>query len=414
MDDIALKRNDGQLIKLPSLESAGLGAVDSPNGQSGTEDGEKEPASTSSSDRDAARAQQEQRPYPWILNPTIDLLLCCGGLFWILFAIYRISGVKPDLFGSPLACAMMATAVIGLHIFGDPHQPATLYRVYFSAPTRKALGKPTAVWGVIALAAALCTYFVHSASIFLVKAVIAWGLQHQLSQSYGIALVYCFKRGVRLTKNEKLIMAGMINATITYLMLRMFTYEPYGHQLAPGGLDLPLWNLVPEPITQIGLYCMQFSILLFVAMVVRKYVKEKVVFPFPALLTLTTLVIMPFLAGTSFVFVWVWLSTTFFHSAQYICVTSAYYFKEKGLPENVSLWQISKMLKTWQFARYFGIIFSVGFLLSFLLPTYMADHGADKALAFSSIWVFVNFHHFAVDSFIWKLRDPALQKLLIS
>jgi hypothetical protein len=139
-----------------------------------------------------------------------------------------------------------------------------------------------------------------------------------------------------------------------------------------------------------------------------------VVFPFPALLTLTTLVIMPFLAGPSFVFVWVWFSTTFFHSSQYICVTSAYYFKEKGLPENVSLWQISRMLWTAQFARYFAIIFSVGFLISYLLPTYMASNGVDKALAFSSIWVFVNFHHFATDSFIWKLRDPALQKLLIS
>lgn len=388
MDDIALRRSDGHMLGQPANSEA--------------------PASA------AAPSPAPTGPYPWILNPVIDLLLCCGGLFWLIFAVYMISGVKPDLFGSPLACGMMATAIIGLHLFGDPHQPATLYRVYFSAPTRKALGKPTAIWGVIALIAALSTFFVHSTSVFLVKAVIAWGLQHQLSQSYGIALVYCFKRQVRLSKNEKLIMAGMINATITYLALRMFTYEPYGHQLAPGGLDLPLWNIIPESVTQVSLWALIGSILVFAGMVVRKYVKEKVVFPFPALLTLTTLVIMPFLAGPSFVFVWVWFSTTFFHSSQYICVTSAYYFKEKGLPENVSLWQISKMLWTAQFARYFAIIFSVGFLISYLLPTYMASNGVDKALAFSSIWVFVNFHHFATDSFIWKLRDPALQKLLIS
>ena len=123
---------------------------------------------------------------------------------------------------------------------------------------------------------------------------------------------------------------------------------------------------------------------------------------------------MPFLAGTNFIFVWVWFSTTFFHSSQYLVVTSAYYFKEKGLPENVSLWQISKMLKTLDFAKYFAIIFSVGFFVSYLLPNFLADHGASKALAFSSIWVFVNLHHFATDSFIWKLRDPALQKLIIS
>ncbi|HIA54736.1 MAG TPA: hypothetical protein EYN91_22075 [Candidatus Melainabacteria bacterium] len=64
---------------------------------------------------------------------------------------------------------------------------------------------------------------------------------------------------------------------------------------------------------------------------------------------------------------------------------------------------------------YFGIVFAVGFLLAFSLPSWMTQVGiADKALCFISIWVFLNIQHFWTDAFIWKLRDPVINKLLVS
>jgi hypothetical protein len=39
---------------------------------------------------------------------------------------------------------------------------------------------------------------------------------------------------------------------------------------------------------------------------------------------------------------------------------------------------------------------------------------ANKAVCFLSIWVFLNVQHFWTDAFIWKLRDPVINKLLVS
>lgn len=361
----------------------------------------------------ASSDKPNEDPYPWVLSPTIDMLFCCGGIFWIIFAVYKFSGVEPNLFGNPAAFTLMATAIIGLHIFGDAHQPATLFRVYGSAATRKSLGWITAVLGVMALGAGLCTFFLPWTAVFWVKLVLAWGYQHQLSQSYGIALLYCIKRKYRMTKNEKLIMAAMINCTILYLVLRMFSMQSYGTGKLFGA-EIPFWNFVPAYITSYAGILLIASIAVFFGMIARKYVVDKVMFPLPGLLTLMTLVILPYFAGEAFFLVWMLFSQHFFHSSQYLVVTTAYYLKERGLPENTSFWEISKMLKTRTFAMYFGIIFSTGFFLAFLFPNFLVDQGATKFLAFAAIYVFINTHHFAVDGLIWKLREPALQKLLIA
>ena len=356
-----------------------------------------------------------EKPYPWILSPTIDLLFCCGGIFWLVFAVYKISGVEPNLFGNPTAFSLMLISIMALNIFGDAHQPATLMRVYGSAQTRKSLGKITTILGVIALGAGLCTFLIPETSIFWVKVVLAWGFQHQLSQSYGICLLYCIKRGYRMNKYEKLIMAGMINCTTIYLILRMFSIEAFGQgNLFGGAMTLPFWSIVPPSVTAVSLAVLQISVVLFFAMLARKYYIEKKFMPLPGLLTLMTLVVLPVCAGEAFFLVWMLFSQHLFHSSQYLVVTTAYYLKERGLPENVSFWQISRFLKSWTFAKYFGIVVGTGFFISYIFPNFLIDNGAEKALAFSAVYVFINLHHFAVDGLIWKLRDPVLQKLLIA
>jgi hypothetical protein len=41
-------------------------------------------------------------------------------------------------------------------------------------------------------------------------------------------------------------------------------------------------------------------------------------------------------------------------------------------------------------------------------------HVATYATAFASIFCAVNLHHFYADSFIWRMRDPKVRKLLVS
>jgi len=352
-------------------------------------------------------------PYPWILHPTIDLLLCCGGIFWLLIAALIFAGWHPALLNKSFLVAAVVSGSIFHHLLSDPHHPATLHRVYLARHGNAALRKKVTVLAFIALAVALSIYFVRDTSLLCIKLIVAWGIYHQLAQSYGVALIYCFKRQVRLDRWEKLIVGGLVNCCAVYLILRMFSAGPYSQTLV-GGLTLKSWAFVPESLTASAQILTQLSILAFFAMVLRKYLKEKQWFPLPAMLTLLTLVIMPFVAGTSFSLVWVWFSTVFFHSSQYLVVATAFHIKDRGLPQNIGLKDVAKMLKTSVFLQYFGGLFACGFLLSYVLPNVLARGNADAAFIFAAVWAFLNVHHYASDGLTWKLRDPAIRELLVS
>ncbi|HNB21233.1 MAG TPA: hypothetical protein PKZ32_02380 [Candidatus Melainabacteria bacterium] len=363
----------------------------------------------------AAATAKALGPYPWILSPSIDILFCCGGAFWLLYLGLALTNYGMSYNGNTAAMAFFGISVLGLHIFGDGHQPATLFRVYGSKVTRDSIGKPVAVIILISLMAGLSALFVPVTTDFLIKFVLAWGFQHQLAQSYGITLVYCYKRKYYLNAVEKKIMLAMVHTTMVYLILRMFAIKDFGTFKLMNFYDVPFAALVPEWVCNVALVAMLASVAVFIGMVGRKYVKEKRMMPLPALLVIMTLTALPIISGNHFALLYYSFSQWFFHSSQYLVVTSAFYFKEKGLPPGVSFHQISRMLFSGTSFLYFGLILIVGFLVAFQLPVCMTNAGiAEKALCFISIWIFLNIQHFWTDAFIWKLRDPVIQKLLIS
>jgi hypothetical protein len=361
----------------------------------------------------SAETPTKSAPYPWILSPKIDLLFCCGGLFWVIYLCLALTNFKLDLSTNNAAFWLAATSIIGMHIFGDGHAPATFFRVYFSKDTRTKLGLPAFLVFLAAVAVGLTVFYVPNAATIALKIILAWGFQHQMAQSYGISLIYCYKRQYYLNKIEKLIMAGMVNATIAFMIVRMFS-SPDFNLKALNGFTVPYWGVLPEWSAVVALGALQISVLAFVGMIVSRFIKTKQMFPLPALLTIMTLILLAIIARGAFATIWWAFSTNWFHSCQYLVVTSAFYFKEKGLPENVAFSQISKMLWTWTSFKYFGLLLSVGFTLAYLFPRWMIDHGVNAGIAFTTVYVASNFYHYITDGFIWKLRDPQVNKLLIS
>jgi hypothetical protein len=360
-----------------------------------------------------ADSRNEQSPYPWILHPVIDILFCCGGLFWLIYAFWALSGMQVSLYGNASAFTLAFINIVGLQLLGDSHSPATLWRVYFSKSTRQKLGLPVAIFGFFALSAGLCAVLVPSTTPFLFKLVMCWGFQHQLAQAYGVALIYCYKRKYFLNPIEKKIMLSMIQCTIIYMVVRMLSIRDFGNAVI-NGYVVSFWSVLPEWTSAVALGALQISVLLFALMVVRKYVKEKQLLPLPAMLNLMTAVFMSFMTAKPFLAMWFLFSQWYFHSSQYLVVTSAFYLKERGLPENLPLSKISQMLCRKAFAIYFGALFTFGFCVFYLLPLWLADHGVQRAMAFGGIWIAFNLHHYITDAFIWRLRDPQLQKLLIA
>jgi hypothetical protein len=362
----------------------------------------------------APKPSKTDEPYAWIMSPAIDWLFVCGGFFWLIVLALYLTNFQVDLYGSPAAFTLATISILGLQLLGDAHQPATLFRVYGSKTTRDSLGLKVTFVGVLAIAVGLCAFFVHSSTTLLLKIILAWGIQHQLAQSYGLALVYCYKRKYYLNKNEKNIMFWMVQSCIIFMIVRMFSVREFAAFTLNKTYEVPYWQLLPSWACTAAGAVLLSMIGAFAVVVARKYQRDKVMFPLPGLACLMSLVLLGLCAGSQFLVIWYLFSTWWFHSSQYLVITSAFYLKEKGLPENMPVSEIAKMLLKPAFWKYYLLLFSTGFIVFFLLPNWLTSHGAEKAIALAAVYIAFNLHHYITDALIWKLRDPSIQKLLIA
>src|SRR5271170_3885231 len=104
----------------------------------------------------AAMPAPVARPFGWILHPAIDLLFCCGGLVWLLFAFhyFYVLPAKNEVFIGLLSLVV----ILATHILSETHTSATLLRAYKDEETRNRYSLYTR-WGaflcVVLLAAGL-------------------------------------------------------------------------------------------------------------------------------------------------------------------------------------------------------------------------------------------------------------------
>ncbi|HEY9716197.1 MAG TPA: hypothetical protein V6C69_01905 [Trichormus sp.] len=342
-------------------------------------------------------------PYPWILHPVIDILFVCGGLMWLAIGAYFALNLHLDA-----STALVLTILCNL-VTSQVHQPATLYRVYKSPRTRKQVGKVVTIWGVVVIALATQALFSPTFTGFLLLATLVWSLQHLLAQSYGIVLIYCYKRNYILSKYEKQSLIWLINSTIVYLIIRLFSL-PITNRPIVGG-NLPAWlGQLPDLFLTGATVALQIATVWFAFLVVRKWKREGKIFPLPALLTLCTSLMIPTVSANPLFAV---LVQNLFHSTQYNVVTVAYYLKERGLPADLPLSQIHTQLLKKPAINYYCFLLVLGVTLSVVFPVCLVFVGF-QATAATVCYCAVNLHHYFADAAIWKLRDPEVRKLLVS
>jgi hypothetical protein len=353
-------------------------------------------------------------PYPWILHPVIDMLFCCGGFLCLLLTIIVAGGFgqTADLNRSWLGLALLYLNIGGQYIIASSHQPATLWRVYVSKSTRETIGPFVTLSGLLFLACGIYALFNRDFTGILVRVTLAWSVQHTLAQAYGVALIYCLKRKYYLSQRERNIFYWMFQTGLVYLVVRMFTYTNF-LQGDLYGLRLPILGPLPQCICATALLIFQLNTLLFAGMVIRKWWRDKVVMPMPALAT----TIMAF-ATLSFTFVlpaaFVIFIPTFYHASQYLVVTTAYYLKERGLPEDTSPSRIAKLLASNVVFNYIVIVAATGALLYIGLPRLLYEVGFDKSVCLCVVYCIFNLHHYMTDAAIWRIRDPQVRRLLVA
>ena len=347
-------------------------------------------------------------PYTWILNPVVDLFFCCGGLLWLMYLANLLFQSHLPVANGPLILLTIA----GTHILSETHTAATLERLHESEPTRKALSSFGLIASVVCFLLAVASLVTPGLPAIFAKIYLLWIVQHFMAQSYGIALIYCYKRNYIMNLWEKRIFKFVIDATIAYGILKQLTFREWSVDKFIGQ-TLPFWGPLPEPIFAVADWTLKIAVVAFVAMIVRKFVCERKVFPLPAaLVTVTGIAIftVPKSVTTS---LWVYVPA-FYHGCQYLVVSTSYFLKERGLPENVSTSQIGKLLFKPITLKYFATLFVIGIFIYGGLPGLLQEFGFDYRIAFATIFCVINFHHFLIDAAIWRLRDPRVRKLLIA
>ncbi|CAN5371288.1 hypothetical protein BH10CYA1_BH10CYA1_20130 [soil metagenome] len=362
-----------------------------------------------SSSKDTAAAA-----YTWILNPTIDILFACGGLIWVAYG-FALLGIHPATGAGVLAGCLWWATKFGTIVFSNAHQPATLWRVYLSPKTRKACGTTVTLWGILTIALYAASIRIPGVVEIFLKVIIFWSIQHTLAQAYGVSLIYCYKRRYFLNEFEKRTLLWMINSAIIFFIVRMCTFEELGSGNFTG-IPINFWGPVPMWIYYLSATVFGALVMLFAYNIIEKYKRDKMFFPWPALANIATGFSIYFsnvISGMQADFgVFV---AAYYHASQYMVVTSAYYLKERGLPEGMPFSNISHALMTKAAFKYLAILVVVGWLLAQTLPRWLQALGVGPSAAiFAASFCALNFHHYFTDALIWKLKDPEVRKLLIS
>jgi hypothetical protein len=346
--------------------------------------------------------------YGWILHPAIDLMMCCGGLVWLLFAFHNFL-VLP-LHNEKLTALMSLLVIIATHALSETHTSATLFRAYATTETRKRYSLYTK-WAALACAAlALAGLFIKGFTPVMAKVYMLWVVQHFTAQTYGLCLLYCYKNNYKLGDRDKLVLSGLLNLTAAYAIIRQLTYKEWNGNgfLAQ---TIPFWGPLPEWICTASMYSVVLAAAAFVAITAIKFAKERQILPLPAAFMLLTGVSI-FVVGRDIAGV-LWLYVpAFFHGAQYVVVTCAHHLKEKGLPEGTAPSEMWRLLSSPTALKYLGSLLGAAVIIYIGVPRLLQDCGFDYTLTFATIFCAVNLHHFLTDQAIWKLRDPKLRKAL--
>lgn len=132
------------------------------------------------------------RSSPWLHGPVPDLLLGCGALYLVFFALLLPYGPAIRAASAPYLLPLLVL------LFSMPHYGATLVRVYEDRKDRRAYAL-FSIWITIALFG-LFVAGVHFAIVgsVLLTIYLTWSPWHYTGQNYGIAVMFLRRRGVEL------------------------------------------------------------------------------------------------------------------------------------------------------------------------------------------------------------------------
>ena len=133
----------------------------------------------------------------WLFGPVPDLLLGCGGLYALIFAVSAIAG--------PVIRGQQAHFIFPLLVLlvSYPHYGATLLRVYEQREERRGYALFAVYLTGVILALFIASLYLPVVGVLLVTVFLTWSPWHYTGQNYGLALLFLRRRGVEIDDTTK-------------------------------------------------------------------------------------------------------------------------------------------------------------------------------------------------------------------
>jgi hypothetical protein len=350
----------------------------------------------------------------YLVNPFFDLTFVCGGLAVALTAIcVHQFGINVN--AAQASMPVIVLGLLGTYLLAGPHTGATIFRLYGEKENRSRFYFVSFVLPVILIAALIAGLFLPviarvEATIYLIA---VW--HHYMAQSYGVAMMYCARTGMRLSKKEKFLPRAVLYLAVSAAIAEQFTSQWQRSSF----LNIPLSPIafLPAEVVVTLQLCLALAVLALLSEQVIKWRNGQATMPLPAMAAL--------LMGAAFLtlgralsdIVWLFLPN-FFHATQYLAVVLAYQHKkeaEKETKEDTIKPGNYSLLKTFgRLGDRLAEFFLIGLALFTIVPLAISALGFPFYLASALVFFSLSFHHFAADACIWKLKDKSVHSRLIT
>ncbi len=215
----------------------------------------------------------------WVVNPAFDTLFVFGGALWLLFAVqifcFHFDNPDPKAPGmaGQMAYALSVIFYIGNYLFADSHTIATYMRIYSTAENRQRfkLYAYYLPW-CSAVLFALCLGFPQAAGL-CVYIHMMWVFQHYVGQTFGISLIYCYKRKYFFKNYERETYRWFMHSLSFFIITRILCYREFS-PLNFFGIRLPFFA-VPGIVNDVAKVIFVAMSIAFVSVVVIKYIRDK-------------------------------------------------------------------------------------------------------------------------------------------
>jgi tetratricopeptide (TPR) repeat protein len=328
---------------------------------------------------------------PWLFSPVVDLLVGCGLLALPLGLLFSFVPAEQT------SLIVIGTGALAVVVNG-PHYAATIVRaLHHDRRARVVL----AVASVVAVVAAVAAHVWPLLLAALFTAYVTWSPWHYATQNHGVAVLLLARAGGPSTtagERRALKAAHVIAALAAIAAIHTGLSEAFLRRLGLSP-DVAFATAVVATIVAVGL---GGGVLWRLR---RRGASAAALLTTAALLS-TSLVwfVVPGVMEAGSSLIYVSGAAALLHCAQYLWITG---FVEGRLAQVTG--------RRFDGLAFFGTVVALGVGLFTAGPWLVSrGFGYDLIVSLMILQAVVNLHHFVVDAFVWKFRDPALAGPLFS